>query len=185
MFDDLWYLADEAEQNAERVYHRLTGGQADPAEFVRRRQVSRSRFRTLAERVRQTGTPYGVHTVVYRPSGELLLVRHEGVGLWVLPGGEQQADESFREAAERELAEEAGVRVDYEGLAYLTRVEFRCADHAAWGVMPVFAALAETHDPSVSDPDDEISAARWFAELPPDTRDRTDLRDWRATALSS
>lgn len=183
MLDELWYLADEAAQEAEQVYHRLADAHEGPVEFVHRRRVSRSRFRTLAERVQRTGTPYGVHTVVYRPSGELLLVRHEGVDLWVLPGGEQEADESFREAAARELDEEAGVDVDYGGMAFLTRVELHCEDHSTWGVMPVFAAAAETHEPSVSDPDGEISAARWFAELPADTRDRADLLDWRARTL--
>lgn len=183
MLDELWYLADEAEQEAQQAYHRLGRSHEDLVEFVHRRRVPRSRFRTLAERVRRTGAPYGAHTVVYRPSGELLLVRHEGVDLWVLPGGEQEDGESFHEAAARELDEEAGVTVDYEGLAFLTRVEFRCADHSAWGVMPVFAAAAETHEPSVSDPDGEISAARWFADLPTDTRDRADLRDWRTRAL--
>ena len=183
MLNDLWYLADEAAQEAEQVYHRLVEAHDDPLEFVHRRRVSRPRFRTLAERVQRTGAPYGAHTAVYRPSGELLLVRHEGVDLWVLPGGEQEDGETFREAAARELGEEAGVTVDYEGLAYLTRVEFRCDDHTAWGVMPVFLAAAETHTPEVSDPDGEISAARWFANLPPDTRDRSDLRDWRAHAL--
>ncbi|EMA38082.1 NUDIX hydrolase, partial [Halococcus hamelinensis] len=108
---------------------------------------------------------------------------HEGVGLWVLPGGGVDPGESFRETAERELAEEAGVEARYEGLALTTRVEVRCDDHATWGVLPIFAAAAETTDPTVSDPDEEISAAEWFADLPADTRDRQDLLAWREHAL--
>jgi 8-oxo-dGTP diphosphatase len=182
-FDDLWYQATEANQRAERAYHRLRRRHESFLEFERRRGVSRSRFRTLSDRIRQSGAPYGAHTIVYRPSGELLLVRHEGVDLWVLPGGEPEAEEGFREAAERELHEEAGVEASYEGLGVLTRVTIACDDHEIWGVLPVFAARAESVDPVVDDPDGEISAARWFAELPADTRDRDQLLAWRERTL--
>ncbi len=67
----------------------------------------------------------------------------------MLPGGGLDGDESFREAAERELHEEAGIDAAYEGLAMLTRVRFRCAGHEAWGVMPIYAAEAECTDPEV------------------------------------
>jgi len=105
-------------------------------------------------------------------------VKQAAIDTWVLPGGEAEADESFREAAERELAEEAGLSADYEGLAVLGRVTFRNDDHTTWGVLPLFAAEAEPVEPTVEDPDDEISAAEWFAELPPDTRDRRVLTAW-------
>ena len=179
--DDLWYLASQANQRAEQAYHALTADCESELylEFERQRTVSRRRFRTLAERVESCGTPYGAHTIVYRESGELLLVRHEGVDLWVLPGGGLDGDETFREAAERELHEEAGVEAHYDGLAMLSRIHFRCDGHQAWGVMPIYAAEAQTADPEVQDPDDEISAARWFETLPEDTRDRADLLEWR------
>lgn len=182
-FDDLWYQATEASQRAEQAYHQLSRRYETPLEFERRRGVSRPRFRTLSDRIRRFGAPYGAHTIVYRPSGELLLARHEGVDMWVLPGGELQSGEEFREAAERELHEEAGVEASYEGLGILTRVTIVCDEHETWGVLPVFAARAETTDPVVNDPDGEISAARWFAELPPDTRDRDQLLAWRERAL--
>lgn len=180
--DDLWFLADQAAQRAEQAYHRLHDRYSDPMEFERTRRVSRYRFRTLAERIRSTGAPYGAHTIVYRPSGELLLVRHEGVNLWVLPGGELDPGESFRDAASRELAEEAGVDVEYEGLAILTRVEVCHETYSTWGVIPVFVAQAKTTEPEVCDPDEEISEARWFADLPEDTRDRDDLLAWRTAS---
>lgn len=176
--DRLWYLADEAKQCAAQAYHRVRerhGG--DPIERTHTKYVSRPRFRTLVERIRNTGAPYGSHTLVYRPSGELLLVRHEGVDMWVLPGGCVDERESFREAAARELDEEAGVDVDYEGLAMLNRIEICCDDYRTWGVLPVFCARAETTATTISDPDGEISAARWFLPdaLPDDTRDRGDV----------
>ncbi|EMA44711.1 NUDIX domain-containing protein [Halococcus saccharolyticus] len=182
--DELWFLADEADQRAARAYHDLLDGREPTMETTHHRRVSRGRFRTLAERIRETGAPYGAHTIVYRPSGELLLCRHDGVGLWVLPGGEIDGNEGFRAAAERELAEEAGIEANYDGLAIAARIEVRCDDHATWGVMPVFAAAAETTTTTmVADPDDEISAAEWFDNLPDDTRDREDLVAWRERVL--
>ena len=182
--DELWYLADEAAQRAEQARHRLDRRYDDYLEFDRTKQVTRRRFRTLAERIRATGAPYGAHTIVYRPSGELLLVRHEGVDMWVLPGGGVRDGETYREAAARELAEEAGVEVTYEGLGILTTVQITCDENETWGVLPVFAAEAETTVPTVADPDGEISDARWFADPPEDTRDRSDILAWRERVLS-
>jgi 8-oxo-dGTP diphosphatase len=178
--DGLWYLADEAEQRAAQAYHRTLDAYGDGhIERTYRKRVSRGRFRTLAERIQRSGAPYGAHTLVSRPSGEVLLVRHEGVDLWVLPGGGIDGSESFREAAERELTEEAGIDAAYDGLAMLNRIEVTCGRHQTWGVLPVFCARAETTDTSIADPDDEISAARWFdpRSVPEDTRDREDLID--------
>jgi 8-oxo-dGTP diphosphatase len=177
-FDGLWYLADEASQEAERAYHRLAGRyDGGYLERTYRKYVSRGRFRTLAGRIQDHGAPYGAHTLVDRPSGEVLLARHEGVGKWVLPGGDLEGPESFREAARRELREEAGIAASYDGLAMLVRVEVVCEDHETWGVMPVFRARAETTETAVTDPDGEIVAARWFPieALPEDTRDREDV----------
>ncbi|PSP54470.1 NUDIX hydrolase [Halobacteriales archaeon QS_1_67_19] len=183
--DDLWYLATEADQRAEQAYHRLTDAHEDLLEQTHSRRVSRSRFRTLAERIRETGAPYGAHSIVYRPSGELLLVWHDGVEMWVVPGGEPDAGESFRAAAERELAEEAGIEATYDGLAMIVRVEVRSGDHSTWGVLPLFEARSVGDEtPTADDPDGEVTAAAWFAELPENTRDREDLLAWREYALS-
>jgi len=177
--DNLWYLADEAERRAERTYHRLADEHDGFAETTLRRGVSRRRFRTVAERIRDNGLPYGVHTLAYRPSGALLLVRHEGVDMWVLPGGEVDGEESFREAAGRELREETGLDANYEGLGILATVRFRSDGHETWGVLPLYEACGGDGDPRVCDPDDEISEARWFEDLPEDTRDRAELLAWR------
>ena len=183
--DDLWYLADEAGQQAEQTYHRLSDGHEEYMEFETTKHVSRPRFRTVAKRIRDNGAPYGAHTIAYRPSGELLLVRHDAVGMWVLPGGESEPEESFRAAAERELREEAGVTASYDGLGLLGRVEFYADGHSVWGVLPVFEAeiAADAPEPSVRDPDDEITAAAWFENLPEDTRDREQLLIWRDRRL--
>ena len=180
--DNLWYLADEADQRAAQTYHRL-GEEYDPSlEVDRTRHVSRGRFRTVADRIRETGLPYGAHTIVYRDDGDLLLVYHEGVDMWVIPGGELEPDETLVEGARRELAEEAGIDASYDGLGILARVTFYSDGHDTWGVLPVFAARADGGDPVVDDPDDEITAARWFDELPAETRDRDVLQSWREHA---
>lgn len=178
--DGLWFLADEATQRAEQAHHRVTDAYDDAClERTYRKRVSRDRFRTLARRIRHSGTPYGAHTLVRRGNGELLLVRHEGVGLWVLPGGGVDGSETFRETARRELGEEAGIEASYEGLAMLNRVEISCRGCDTWGVLPIFRARAETTTTAIADPDGEIGGARWFepGELPEDTRDREDLID--------
>jgi 8-oxo-dGTP diphosphatase len=178
--DDLWYLADVASQQVEQTYHELVEAHEALVEFTRHRRVPRSRFRRVAEATRDHGAPLGAHTLTHRPDGDLLLVRHEGVDMWVLPGGELDAGESFREAALRELREESGITARIEGLAMLGRVEFYCEDNHTWGVLPVFEARAETFDIDVRDPDGEISEARWFTALPEGTRDREEITRWRS-----
>lgn len=178
--DNLWYLASEARQQAEQVYHRLQDDHERFVQFSTTRRVSRSRFRTVAERIEDQGLPFGAHTLAYRPDGTLLLVEQAGIDMWVLPGGEVEPDETFLEGARRELREESGIDVDYDGLGVLGEVHFRCDDHETWGVLPVFEGQATTTETDVADPDDEITDARWFETLPENTRDRDVLRDWQS-----
>jgi 8-oxo-dGTP diphosphatase len=177
--DGLWFLAENAGRRAARARHELVERHDGYVERTHRTRVSRARFRTLADRIERTGGPYGAHTIVHR-DGELVLCRHEGVGRWVLPGGEVDPGESFRAAAERELAEEAGMTAEYDGLAVLTRIDVSSREHDTWGVMPVFAARPTAGPPTAADPDGEIREARWFGfdALPADTRDRADLLAW-------
>lgn len=181
--DELWYIADEADQQAQQTFHRLSEEYEDYLEFETTKYVSRRRFRTVASRIRDNGAPYGAHTLAYHPDGSLLLVRHEGVDQWVLPGGEANDTESFREAAERELGEEAGIEAAYDGLGMLSRVTFHAGDHSTWGVLPVFEAEAPSTNPVADDPDEEISDAQFFQTLPADTRDREQLLQWRNERL--
>jgi ADP-ribose pyrophosphatase YjhB (NUDIX family) len=183
--DDLWYLANQADQQAEQTHHDLQERYDGFLAFETTKRVSRHRFRTIASRIRENGAPYGAHTLVTRPSGELLLVRHDGVDMWVLPGGETEASETFREGSERELQEEAGIAAEYDGMGLLGSVQFVSGDHSTWGSLPIFEATVEsaTDQPTVEDPDDEISAARWFDDLPEDTRDRAQLELWRDRRL--
>jgi len=184
-FDELWYLADAAAQQAEQTYHRIAEAHEDFIEFTRNRRVSRPRFRTVAERTKDNGLPYGSHVLVHRPDGRVLLVRHDVVDMWVLPGGEVDGDESFREAARRELGEEAGIDATFDGLGMLARVEFRCDGNSTWGVLPVFQGRARSTTLEVADPDGEISEARWFDTLPEDARNRDKIEEWRQYRLDA
>ncbi|MFW6385260.1 MAG: NUDIX hydrolase [Halodesulfurarchaeum sp.] len=177
--DELWYRTDSAARRAEREYYRLVSSYESFLEFEQHRSVSRGRFRTLTDRVERTGAPFGAHTLVYRPDGSILLVRHRGVGRWVLPGGEVDDTESYEDTAERELKEEAGIDAEYRGLALVSRVTFSWEQYETWGVVPVFEARARSTTPRIADPDDEISAADWFGDLPEDTREKQWIRRWR------
>jgi 8-oxo-dGTP diphosphatase len=176
--DNLWYLATEAEQRAEQRYQDLRERHDDYVEYTPRRRVSRPRFRTVAERIKARGLPYGAHTLTHHPDRGLLLVYHATVEMWVLPGGEVRPDESLTEGARRELEEEAGVDGQVRGLGILGRVQFRCDGHETWGVLPIYETDPAGTDLSVDDPDGEITDARWFEELPERTRDRTVLEQW-------
>ncbi|MFW5956594.1 MAG: NUDIX hydrolase [Halorhabdus sp.] len=178
--DNLWYEAEEAQQVAEQTYHRLLEDATNPMEFTRTRYVSRPRFETITRRIQDNGLPYGAHTVAV-DDNRLLLVRHEAVGKWVLPGGEVSDGERFLEAAHRELLEEAGIEGTYDGLALLGRVEFYCDEYETWGVLPIYEAQPTDTELTVEDPDAEITDADWFGSLPPDTRDRDVLRQWLDT----
>lgn len=102
----------------------------------------------------------------------------------MLLGGEADGEETFHEAAKRELHEEAGLDARYDGLGLLGRVRFRSSGHETWGVLPMFDGLVETDEPpEAHDPDGEISRARWFDELPADARDRDQLCRWRRERL--
>lgn len=177
--DNLWFLADRAAQQAEKRYHRLRREYGTYQTFERVDTVRRQRFRSLASRIVDSGAPYGAHTIVrHEDDDSVLLVRHDGVNKWVLPGGGVHTDETYKRAAVRELREEAGIDAHYEGLAALTRVQIRSGDYDTWGVLPLFDAQTDAGSLAVNDPDDEISDAGWFRPdgLPEDTRDRAQLR---------
>jgi len=103
----------------------------------------------------------GAGVLVTRGDELLLLLRprHDvfGPGTWGLPAGFLEFDESPREAAAREAAEETGLQVK---IGRLFGVYFYTDDPRGNGVFIAFQATAldgELHPQA-----DEVAAARWF-----------------------
>jgi 8-oxo-dGTP diphosphatase len=82
------------------------------------RAVRRVHFRDPEAPPATVVTP-SVFVAVREEQGRLLLVRRRDSGAWELPGGRVDVGESAVEAAVRETAEEAGLRVRITGLVGL------------------------------------------------------------------
>jgi len=99
-----------------------------------------------------------------------------GRGLWGLPGGYVEADESAEEAAMRETWEEAHLRVELDGL--LDAFSYRSAQSR--GVLLIYAA--HVVDGELSAGDDAVDAGWFGADELPEVAFRTHrevLRQWR------
>ena len=107
--------------------------------------------------------------VLQRPNGSVLLARRSGVaygdGLWGLPGGHAERNESWALAAAREALEEVGVVVTPDALVPLGITRY--ADGDLHGVDAFFLATWWQREPS---PVSECSEVGWFdpQELPAD-----------------
>src|SRR5258708_5305464 len=79
------------------------------------------------------GMTLGVRAVVLDRDNRVFLVKHSYVTGWHLPGGGVEAGETFRDALQRELAEEAAIELSGEpslhGLFFNSHVSPR--DHVA------------------------------------------------------
>lgn len=120
------------------------------------------------------GMTLGVRAVVLDADNRVFLVKHSYVSGWHLPGGGVEVGETFRDALERELAEEGGVQLSGDpklhGLFFNRHVSRR--DHVAVYVIRHF------HQDRLPEPNREIIACNFFDPnaLPADTTDGTRLR---------
>ena len=100
----------------------------------------------------------GVRAAVIDEAGSVLLVRHGYVSGWHFPGGGVETGETCGDALERELMEEASVKL--EGPPLLHGVFFNARssrrDHIAFYVVRAFSLTGERA------PDWEILEARFF-----------------------
>lgn len=105
----------------------------------------------------------GVGTVVWRGDAVLLVRRGRPprVGQWSLPGGAQQLGETVAEAAQREIFEEAGIRVALgEIVATIDLIERDEDGTVRYHYTLIdFTAEAET---DVLTAGDDAADARWF-----------------------
>ena len=97
-----------------------------------------------------------VRVIVYRDDGKILLVRSRfSRQEWALPGGGVKYNESYEQAAVREVLEEIGLKI--HNLRYLGKANSH-ESYAKFSVR-VFAAHASDYDIKCNF---EIMEARWF-----------------------
>ena len=96
-------------------------------------------------------------------------------GMWALPGGFVQMEESLEEAAHRELAEETGVSKAY--LEQLYTYGSPCRDPRGRVITVAYFALIQPDTIIRREGGDDATQARWFPldELPPLAFDHTDI----------
>jgi 8-oxo-dGTP pyrophosphatase MutT (NUDIX family) len=91
---------------------------------------------------------------------------------WGLPGGGLEGDESFEEAAVREVREETGVECEVTDCWMLQRLEWisddEADDRATYSAHAFFDARYTGGHISIQP--GESNGAAWFADLPPDER---------------
>jgi ADP-ribose pyrophosphatase YjhB (NUDIX family) len=120
------------------------------------------------------GMTLGVRAVVLDGDDRVFLVEHSYVSGWHLPGGGVEVGETFRDALQRELAEEGRIQLLGEpalhGLFFNSHVSRR--DHVA-----VYLIRHFTQD-RLPEPNREIVACGFFeaSALPAETTEGTRLR---------
>ena len=97
-----------------------------------------------------------------------LLILPRGRSAWGLPGGGQEGEESFEEAAVRETREEAGVDCAVTGLWRLEHAQWHSDDDADGRVSHTLHVYfdADYTGGSIAVQPGEVNGAAWFAERP-------------------
>jgi 8-oxo-dGTP pyrophosphatase MutT (NUDIX family) len=143
-------------------------------------QSLRKRFEPLLRRIFHLywrfarGMTLGVRALVLDGENRVFLVKHSYVEGWHLPGGGVEVGETFRDALQRELAEEGRIQLLGEpalhGLFFNSHVSRR--DHVA-----VYLIRHFTQD-RLPEPNREIVACGFFeaSALPAETTEGTRLR---------
>src|SRR6202140_3275712 len=143
-------------------------------------QDLRKRFEPLLRRIFHLywrlarGMTLGVRAVVLDSANRVFLVKHSYVTGWHLPGGGVEVGETFRDALQRELAEEAAIELSGEpalqGLFFNSHVSRR--DHVAVYLVRHF------RQDRLPEANHEIVACGFFetAALPAETTSGTRLR---------
>ena len=97
-----------------------------------------------------------VRVIVYRDDGDILLVKNRfSRQKWALPGGGVKHNESYEQAAVREVLEEIGLKI--HNLQYLGKAN----SHESYAKFSVRVFAAHAYDGDIKC-NFEIMEARWF-----------------------
>jgi 8-oxo-dGTP diphosphatase len=129
-----------------------------------------------------------VGAIVHDRGGRLLLIqrgREPGRGLWSLPGGRVEPGESERDAVEREMTEETGLRV--RAVRLVGRVRRPTPEGAVFDIGDYLCELVDPEDDPAAVPvaGDDADDARWvdareYEALPVVEGMREILEEWDA-----
>jgi 8-oxo-dGTP pyrophosphatase MutT (NUDIX family) len=116
-------------------------------------------FERVPEETRFADAPVGYGLVALWHAGRLLLVHVRHRDCWELPGGGIEAGETPREAAARELREEAGQTVAPAGLRFAGFARTALPDRRV-----LYGAVYDAEAAHVADftPNDEVAAIHWW-----------------------
>ncbi len=112
-----------------------------------------------------------VRAIIRDENGRILFVKRSDNGLWVMPAGSQELDESVLDALRREVSEESGLEVDEaELIAVYSEPRFHFTNsYGGQHQMLAFVFLVHKWHGSLQQQTDETVAAQFFPQdaLPP------------------
>lgn len=113
--------------------------------------------------------------IVFNQAGQVLLVHHNKIGLWLYPGGHVDPNEDPAEAALREVAEETGIKAEIVAPEPFTHpavrsvpppfaiIEMDIEDRKVGPHRHIdFVYVCRTDDDTISAQLEEVAQAAWF-----------------------
>ncbi|MCR5790079.1 MAG: NUDIX domain-containing protein [Lachnospiraceae bacterium] len=127
----------------------------------------------------------GCGVLIENEKGQLLLQRRSDTGEWCVPGGALEPVETFIEAAEREIAEEVGIKVRDLRLYGLYSGPVREIHYPNGDVVYSLSVIfiTDSFEGRISDADSEVLEHRFFdrVDIPEDLfePDARPILDWK------
>lgn len=127
-----------------------------------------SAYAWVVRQPEQAGEPSDSYAGPDETRERALMILPRGESEWGVPGGGREGEESFEEAAVREVREEAGVDCTITGLWHLERLRWRSEDDADDRVTHTLHVFfdATYEGGTIGVQQAEVNGAAWFAEPP-------------------